>query len=84
MAEERITVTDDAIIVDNPGARFHLLQIKHALRLEINTGMRHSKGSVMELARSTYGIKARTKIGVLNAVEDLLKQIEEGAGKKEL
>lgn len=41
------------------------LAIAHALALEINTGMKHSKGSIMNLAREVSGTLKRTKRGVL-------------------
>lgn len=42
-------------ILDTPEQieMFRLLQLKHALMLEINTGMVHSKGSVLKVANET-------------------------------
>jgi hypothetical protein len=71
-----MTVTQsEAIVLDKPEqiAMFHLLQIKHALRLEIRTGMKFSnKGSLITLAnRCGYSTK-RTKAGVLADIEALI------------
>lgn len=55
--------------------QFHDLQIYHALKLEVkHPGMRHSRGSVMNLARQKYGIQKRTKAGVLAEVEAILRE----------
>ena len=44
---------------------FRFLQIYHALKLEVKTGLHHSRGSIMNLARREYDITKRTKKGVL-------------------
>lgn len=43
-----------ASILDTPGqlTLFHLLQIKHALAIEVRTGMTHSRGSVKRIANA--------------------------------
>ena len=47
-------MTAKATILDTPGqiTLFRLLAIKHALALEIKTGMTHSRGSVLRLANA--------------------------------
>lgn len=40
---------------------FHLAQCIGALSIEVNTGMRHSRGSVLKMVQNQYGIKSRTK-----------------------
>lgn len=35
-------------------ALFHLLQIKYSLKIEIRTGLRHSRGSVLKLANEVF------------------------------
>jgi hypothetical protein len=42
-------------ILDTPDQLelFHLLQMKYALKIEINTGLRHSRGSVLNLINDT-------------------------------
>lgn len=40
---------------------FQLAQHRYALQVEVDTGMKHSRGSVLASARAKYGIKARTK-----------------------
>jgi hypothetical protein len=80
MAEEKIIVCDDGtIVVENPGRLFRLLQIKHMLSIEVNTGLTHSRGSVLKVAQREFGVKSRTKRGALKEVEALL----DGAPKKE-
>jgi hypothetical protein len=44
---------------------FAELQLYYALKLETTTGLRHSRGSVMNLVRERYGIPYRTKKKVL-------------------
>lgn len=46
MTDQRPTVLD----TPEQLTLFHLLQIKYSLKVEINTGLRHSRGSVMNLA----------------------------------
>jgi hypothetical protein len=49
---------------------FHLMRVASALGLEINTGMKVGRGSVMQVAAQLCGSKKRTKKGVL---ADLVK-----------
>lgn len=58
MDENSIVVVD----MQKPGAREHLqmCQIIGALGIQAKTGMTHSQGSVIKLARHLYGIKGRT------------------------
>jgi hypothetical protein len=44
---------------------FHNLQIAAALALEINTGLKHSRGSARKLAARMCGSYETTKVGVL-------------------
>lgn len=55
------------IVIDTPDgmAHFAMLQVIGALSIEVNTGMSHSRGSIMNLARQRYGCTKRTKAGVL-------------------
>lgn len=53
---------------------YRLLSIYHALKLEVACpGLKHSRGSVMNLARKEFGIDARKKAKVLEEVELTLK-----------
>lgn len=84
MPEEKFIVYDDGtIVVENPGRVFKLLQIKHMLSIEVNTGLTHSRGSVLKAAQREFGIKSRTKRGALREVEALLAGVGNGAPKKE-
>lgn len=75
------------IILDQPWQleMFHLLQIKYALRIEVNTGMRHSKGSVLNQANAVLlrnGVitkPLRTKRLALRAMEDYIAVKEQEA-----
>jgi len=50
---------------------FHMGQCIAALRIETRTGLTHSRGSILQMVRVAYGIKARTKVGALEALEAL-------------
>lgn len=54
-------------VVEGPDAmaHFRMCQIIAALGIELRTGMSHSHGSIMNLARQEYGFTKRTKRGVL-------------------
>lgn len=60
-------MNDQPIVIDTPDGMAHLamLQVIGALSIEVRTGMSHSRGSVMNLARDRYGCQKRTKKGVL-------------------
>lgn len=57
-----------------PQGVFHRLQCYYALKIEVKTGMRHSRGSVLRLVQQMYGVKARTKKG---AMQELRSQLED-------
>ena len=48
---------------------FHMGQCIAALRIEVRTGLKHSRGSILQMVRVAYGIKARTKVAALEALE---------------
>lgn len=50
---------------------FHLAQCIAALRIEVRTGLKHSRGSVLQLVRVAYGIRTRSKVDTLKALEAL-------------
>lgn len=55
----------------NPRNRrfFHMRQCIGALRIEVNTGMSHSRGSVLRMVQREYDIRATTKKGALKELE---------------
>ena len=60
--------------------RFRWVTVKHALQLEVHTGMTMSRqGSVLPVAKqivSQFGLKpARTKVKVLEQLTDLLERV---------
>lgn len=56
----------DGFILQGEGINFwQLSRVGNALALEINTGLKHSQGSVMNLAKRYCGSLKRTKRGVL-------------------
>ena len=64
-------------MIDTPEgiAAFRQLQQYYALKLEVNTGLRHSRGSVMKLIISENpSITKRTKKGVLEEYGNLLRE----------
>jgi hypothetical protein len=57
--------------------RFHMLQVIHGLKLEVNTGMKlSSRGSVLKVAQNMYGCQSRTKAGALAEMEALLAAMD--------
>ena len=54
--------------------RFHMAQCISALRIEVNTGMKHSRGSILKLVQRVYGVKAKTKKGALEEMKKLYKE----------
>jgi len=52
--------------------RFQLIQMRRALELEIATGMRHSRGSVLAAAQRRFGIKSRTKAAAVAELQSML------------
>jgi hypothetical protein len=55
---------------------YRMLQMYYALRVEVTTGLRHSRGSVMKLAQREFGCKKGTKVGVMKELAAML--LEEG------
>jgi hypothetical protein len=55
------------------GSLFNLMQTIGALRIEVNTGMRHSRGSVLKHSQRVYGVTARTKVVALAQLEELYR-----------
>jgi len=53
------------------GSIFNLMQCIAGLRIEVNTGMRHSRGSILKHSQVTFGVTSRTKKGALAELEGL-------------
>jgi hypothetical protein len=53
---------------------FHMMQCIGALSIEVNTGMKHSRGSILKLVQQRYGVKAKTKKGALAEMKVLYKE----------
>lgn len=62
----------ETIVVENVSV-FQVLRVAAALALEINTGLKHSQGSIMNLAKAYCGSPKRTKKGVLLDYTEWLK-----------
>lgn len=62
-------------IIDTPEGieAFAALQAFYALKLEVETGLRHSRGSVMKLIKQRYGIEGNTKKVVLENYKHFLQ-----------
>jgi hypothetical protein len=60
-------------------AFFHLAQTIGALRIEVKTGMKMSRGSVLKMAQNVYGVRSRTKDG---ALEELMALYQEVTGRQ--
>lgn len=69
---------DSAFVVDlsdpRVARRYNMAQTIGCLSITVNTGLKHSKGSVLEHARRTYGIKSRTYKGALKEMKALYKK----------
>src|SRR5690348_7586121 len=52
----RVPMSDDLIIIDNPEGieAYRKLSMWHMLKLEVQTGLRHSRGSVMNAIKREY------------------------------
>jgi len=46
-----------------------------ALRIEVNTGMKMTRGSLLKSARRQYGINARTKVGAINELKAIYNDL---------
>jgi hypothetical protein len=58
---------------------FHLAQTIGALKIEARTGMKMSRGSVLKMAQTVYGVRSRNKAG---ALAELLALYEEVTGRE--
>lgn len=62
------------IAIDNPGEHFHLLQCYYALKIEVDTGLRNSRGSVLKMVQQKYDVQSRTKKGAMKEIAQLLEK----------
>lgn len=62
-----------ATVIDTPEGinMFHFMQVYFGLRIQRDTGLKHSRGSLINLARDTYGTKGRTAAKVCRELEDM-------------
>lgn len=81
-------LNERSVILDQPWQLelFHLLQLKYALRIEIDTGLRHSRGSILARVNDTL-IRAGwidkrigTKVKALASLELYIYEKEQQAG----
>lgn len=70
-AKAAVEHAGDDVILETPTQLelFHLLQMKYALKIEISTGLRHSRGSVLNLVNNVLNTNHRTKKAALTALE---------------
>lgn len=54
---------------------YHLAQTVAALRIEVKTGLRHSRGSVWKMAKEAYGVTGN-KATVLAKLEELNEKVK--------
>jgi hypothetical protein len=59
--------------------RFQLLQHIYGLRIQRDTGLKHSRGSLLRSAQQKYGIKARRVAPAIEELEKLLAEWDEQA-----
>jgi hypothetical protein len=69
-------------VIDDPaGIRyFHLCQLAGALKIQATTGLRHSKGSVVQQVNREYGTHFRTSRRALEFIESKLEQARRPVG----
>lgn len=74
-------MNDKPLVIDTPDGIEHwqFARCLAALKLEVNTGMTMSRGSMLAHVRRVYGIKAGTKAVALRKMEALY---EEKYGRK--
>jgi hypothetical protein len=53
---------------------FQMARCIAALRIEVSTGMSHSRGSMLKYVQRTYGVTAKTKKSALEVMEALYFQ----------
>jgi hypothetical protein len=56
-------------------ADMKVLQVATALRIQANTGLKHSKGSVLKLAKALYLVKGNTARQVLESMKECFSNI---------
>jgi hypothetical protein len=61
-------------VTTNLSTDIHIAQCIAGLRIEVSTGMRHSRGSILAMVQRLYGVKSRTKKGALKELEQLYYQ----------
>lgn len=68
-------MSNNPIVVDTPDgiAHFQMARCIAALKIEVNTGMTMSRGSMLNYVRDTYGVKSRTKAKALDEMLALYK-----------
>lgn len=68
-------------VIDTPEgiAWFAFLQVLYGLRLEVRSGMKVGRGSLLKVAQQRYGITSRTKAG---ALAEMAAIYEEATGEK--
>jgi hypothetical protein len=66
-----------AAILDTPEqiAVFHMMQLRSALRLEVGSGLKISRGSVMKQVNKEYGTKFTKKKDALEFMNAKLAEI---------
>lgn len=61
------------IVIDTPDGieHFRFCQVIACLSIEVKTGLKMSRGSVLKLAQERYGVTARTKVKALDQLKDM-------------
>ena len=61
------------VVIDTPDGfeHFRFCQVIASLSIEVSTGMSHSRGSILKLAQTRYGVTARTKAKALAQLKDM-------------
>lgn len=54
---------------------FNMMQCIGSLSIEVNTGMKHSRGSILKLVQQRYGVKSKTKKGALAEMKQQYKDL---------
>jgi hypothetical protein len=64
------------VIASDPVLIHQLLATRGALKIQATTGLRHSGGSVVNVARERYGTTSRTAKGQVEELNELVSQVK--------
>lgn len=68
----------DTIVIDTPEgiAFFRLLQLRGALRIEVELGLRMGRGSLLAAVNREYGTNFRRKADALAFLDEVVEEVK--------